>query len=367
MVIDKTSYIPRYYQLKEILEEQIRARKFKAGDKFPSERELSFQYKLNRLTVVKAISLLAEEGLVRREHGVGTFITEPRDKRPRRKTNTIGLILPDIKSSIVSEMCEGIEGAISKKGYKLVFHKISRNRKGKIDITVFKENIDGLLIIPPAEKIDKNSLWAFEKIKIPFVIMDRSRDGLTVDCVGVDNILGAYEAVSYLIELAHRSIAIILNEPPCPPVTDRLEGYKKALQKHHLKVNETLIINPKIRPWEDSCEAGYRSMRKVLRLKPRPTAAFVVSDHGAIGALKAIKEKGIRCPGDMSIVGFDDVPVASHVDPPLTTVAQPKHKIGERAVGLLTRRIEKELLNNPQQIILKPKLVIRKSCAQLSI
>ena len=362
MSVDKKSHIPRYYQLKELLEQQMSDGTLKPGDIIPSERDLASKYNLSRFTVARSISMLADEGLLYRKHGIGTFVSAPDSPKLHRRTNTIGLVLPDGNSSFIGGLVEGIEHAIDRNKYKILTHKITKVCKGKIDISVFKDNIDGLLLIPAAQEVDKNALWKLKKEEIPFVILNTVRDELIADCVSVDNISGAYDAVRYLIKLGHKKIALILNEPDCQSVSDRQEGYQKALQEHGIKIDPKLTIDAKIKPWQDSMDAGYKSMKKLLRTKDRPTAVFTISERGAIGALRAVRETGLKVPDDISIVSFDDSPMVRFMDPPLTVVAQPLYEIGEKALELLLRRIENNSIFPPEEIVIKPKLIIRESC-----
>ena len=362
MSIDKKSYVPRYFQLKELLERQIIEKNLKAGDLLPSERQLAQKYKLSRVTVVRAISMLADKGLVVREHGLGTFVTAPGKQKAHSKTNTIGLIMPESDSDFLHEMYAGIEQAIRKHKYKILIHKNTEEHKEKIDISFFSGNADGLLVMHADPKVCKKSFWKLKKAGIPFVALDRTWNDQEIDSVNVDNVSGAYEAVSYLIKLGHRRISIILNEPVCQPVLDRFEGYKKALRDNGLKIEESLIVDAGIKPGQNSMDAGWQSMKKLLKLKERPTAVFVISDLGAIGALKAVRDKGLSVPDDISIIGFDDINTVSFLDPPLTTVAQPKDELGERAVELLIRKIENNIMTLNEQIVLKPTLIKRKSC-----
>jgi LacI family transcriptional regulator len=175
--------------------------------------------------------------------------------------------------------------------------------------------------------------------------------------VDVDNINGARKAVEYLINLGHRRIGIITNAPPQYTASaHRLEGYRRALLKHGLPLEEELV-----RYGDFTEESGYAAMRELLDLASPPTAVFVASDLVAFGALAAIRERGLAIPQDMAVVGFDDVRLARYITPPLTTVRLPAYELGARAVEMLIKMVEGEELVETQ-VLLPTELVIRESC-----
>jgi LacI family transcriptional regulator, galactose operon repressor len=165
-----------------------------------------------------------------------------------------------------------------------------------------------------------------------------------------------WERSHYDCHLGHRRIATIAGPLEMAVAMDRRDGYKRALLEAGLTVTPELIVAGNF-----TQESGYQAMSRLLGLAQRPTAIFTASDSMAIGALRAIREAGLTVPGDIALVSFDDLPVASFADPPLTTVHQLVQELGARAVELLIERI-KQPDQPPVNVRLATSLVIRKSC-----
>jgi LacI family transcriptional regulator len=175
----------------------------------------------------------------------------------------------------------------------------------------------------------------------------------------VNNEQGGYDATRYLIGLGHRRIACITGPPDPTPSAERVYGYKRALREFGLPIEEELIV-----PGGFHYQGGERAMEQLLRLDKPPSAVFACNDVMAIGAMRAIRHAGLRVPSDVSIVGFDDIPLASAVSPVLTTVAQPIVELATLAAELLMSRIQNGQEDGPgQQFVLDTKLVTRDSCA----
>lgn len=194
---------------------------------------------------------------------------------------------------------------------------------------------------------------------IPFVSAGRHPDR-RVHTVDVDNHGGARVAVEHLLRLGHRRIATIAGPAEMTSGQDRLEGYRQALESYHITVDPQLVVHG------DYTEAG--GTLAMQRLAPSaPTAVFVASDSMAVGALKWLRQAGRRVPEDIALVGFDDIPVASVVEPRLTTVRQPIARLGAMSVDLLVGLLGEPPAADslPQRIILPTELVVRESCGAL--
>jgi LacI family transcriptional regulator len=194
---------------------------------------------------------------------------------------------------------------------------------------------------------------------VPFVVVGRHPDE-RINWIDVDNVGGARMAVEHLIRLGHTRIATITGPLSMAHAVDRLAGYRHALEAHQLAVDERLIVEGDYT--EPSGSLGAQRL-----LSAAPTAIFVASDVMAVGALKALREAGLRVPQDVALVGFDDVPIAAAIEPALTTVHQPIEHLGSMAVDLLLN-----LLANPpqgqapaQRIVLPTHLLVRDSCGAL--
>jgi LacI family transcriptional regulator len=175
--------------------------------------------------------------------------------------------------------------------------------------------------------------------------------------VDVENREGARQAVAHLLALGHRRVATITGPLHMAVALDRRDGYKQALLEAGLAVDPALIARG-----DFTQEGGYRAMSQLLSLPQPPTAVFVASDAMAIGALRAAREAGRAVPGDVAVVGFDDLPSAAFASPPLSTVHQPIYDLGATAANLLADRLDGAEQSSPVHICLPTRLVVRQSC-----
>lgn len=213
--------------------------------------------------------------------------------------------------------------------------------------------IGGLILELGALEI--NSI--LKKNDIPFIIVNAYHKDPEINCISVNNVGGAFSAVKYLIRLGHKRIAIIHGALDIQPGIDRLTGYKLALKEYGLNTDGNLIADGNF-----SRQTAYEKMLKLLELESPPTAVFVASDEMVLGTAKAIREKGLDIPRDISIVGFDDSPIALEFSPPLTTVRQPIAEMGSCAAQTLIKLITKQMKRGVKKI-LKTELIIRGSCS----
>ena len=182
-----------------------------------------------------------------------------------------------------------------------------------------------------------------------------------------DNSKGAYEAVRYLIELGHHRILLLTTGTRISTVQGYLKGYKRALKENNLLYDESLVRRcEETEAGENRLFIGYNVVKEILQEKLDFTAIFATDDNFAAGAIKALKEKGLKIPEDISVIGFDDLPFSSFIDPPLTSVMQRKYQMGRKAAEILMRIVRKEVAH-PQRILLEPELVIRQSCGRNDI
>jgi LacI family transcriptional regulator len=199
-------------------------------------------------------------------------------------------------------------------------------------------------------------LEALLKEGAPIVMVDRSFEDLPASTVGVDNQAGAFEAVEHLIQHGHTRIAIIQGLPETRTCRGRLQGYKDALRKYSIPLDESLIVGRDFRK-----ENGYIETKFLLHSSHPPSALFTTSDLITLGALQAISEGGLVIPRDISIVAFDDLEASDFFRCPITAVAQPKENIGEIAAKLLIDQIRLQGRFEARHILLKPTLIVRES------
>jgi LacI family transcriptional regulator len=216
-----------------------------------------------------------------------------------------------------------------------------------------KGMVDGLLVVLPRSPADYTG--TLTQRNFPFVLIDHQGNGEPCPAVGATNWQGAYNAAEYLIKLGHTRIGFITGSMDLGAATDRLDGYKSALRVHHIPEDPDLIYEGTFFQPD-----GYAGAGALMDLANPPTAIFASNDAMAMGAMDAVRSRGLRIPGDLSILGFDDIPQAAQVRPSLTTVRQPLEQMGRVATQMLLDR-----LKNPTQEItrieLPTELIVRGS------
>lgn len=275
-----------------------------------------------------------------------------------KKTNLIGVIVPDISNGFFGTLLSSIEEYTTKNGYNILVSNICENLHKELKyLSVFKEmRVDGLIIMH--EKLDDEIKKFLKTADIPMVMCSGRLSGVSIPSVNINDFQASYDAVDYLISLKHKKIALIGGEYK-DGITgyERYKGYIKALEDNNIPLDEKYIrfANYKM-------SDGYECMKNILNNNSAvPTAVFAVSDDMAVGAINAIIDYGLRVPEDISVVGFDDSNVASIVRPQLTTVHQPIKEIGNLSVDLLLKQINEEEIII-KDLVLWHKLVVRKSC-----
>ena len=271
----------------------------------------------------------------------------------------IGLVLPRSVSSFFADpyfprLAQGIAQACNQFNYTLgLFLVTTAEDEEKIFPRVSRKGLlDGILV--QSGQYGDQLIDRLVNSNVPLVNIGRPFQTEGVSFIDVDNVNAAYSAVSHLIRQGRHRIGTIAGMPNSTVSIDRLEGYRKAMVERGLKVDESLIVAG------DFTEAsGYYAMQNLLYAKP--DAVFVASDLMAIGAMRAVREAGLCIPEDISFVGFDDLPLATFPDPPLTTVRQPIYQFGFKAVEILIDLIENGI-TPARRIIMTTELIIRASC-----
>jgi LacI family transcriptional regulator len=277
------------------------------------------------------------------------------------RTSLIGFILRQTPDQVFSDqflpqVLAGMGQAASAQGYHILLEPIPPDKKTDTYTHLIRErHVDGVVLSGPRYD-DQDVLWVHTQ-GAPIVLLGQLPNG-DIPFVDADNVGGARLATQHLIGLKHRRIALITNAPPAYTAsTDRLTGYRLALEAAGIAYDETLV-----RYGEFTAHSGQAAMESLLEVEPRPTAVFVASDVVALGALQAIRQRGLGVPDDIAVVGFDDIPFAEFIDPPLTTVRLPAAGLGWGAAELLIRLIAAdEPIHNPR-LILETELVVRESC-----
>lgn len=272
------------------------------------------------------------------------------------KTYVLGVLLPDLYGEFYSELIRGIDQAAQQHHYHILVSS-SHNARSDIEavLQVMHGRVDGLLVLFP--DIDAAALKASLPTDLPVVLLNCYVDGVLFDALGVDNYGGAYAMVTHLIGLGHRRIAIIKGETTNVDAQERLRGYRTALQDHGIALLDELELDG-----DFTESAGYRAGQAVARLDPHPTALFASNDAMAVGAMSALHDVGLRVPDDVAVGGFDDIPVARYLHPPLTSVRVSISDMGARAITRLIEAVTHNGDREKKQEVLPTTLVVRASC-----
>jgi LacI family transcriptional regulator len=279
-----------------------------------------------------------------------------------KRTNTIGLIIPDISNPFFAKIASYIEREARKKNQSVIVSDSEEKTEiEKSSLQVLTNRmIDGIIISPVGEIA--NHLVNPNGRNIPIVTIDRFFPELKLPFVGSDNFKGAFEAVNYLIQNGHKRIAFIQGMKNTSVNQERLRGYTEALNNNNISYDKNLVTGENFGE-----ENGYVGMRMLLNMNEQPTAIFATSNLISLGVLRALEEEKLKVPDDVSIISFDDQPYSGFLSTPMTTVAQPIKEIATIAFRLLMDAIEADDANDdPKKIFLPTKLVIRNSVGKLS-
>lgn len=279
-----------------------------------------------------------------------------RDLR-RNKTSIIGMVIPDITNPFFPAVVRGVEDVAYQNSFRLILCNTDDD-SGKEQFylrELYSYRVAGVVLIPTANShiVD----LAATQPNVPVICLDRRPSDWDGDSVAVDNVHGAFAATAHLTKLGHKTIALITGSQQLDTAAARLEGFREAIGKVKLEVAAEYIQEGRF-----DRLSGYEKTRILLQQRPRPTAIVCSNDLVAIGALSALREAGLKCPQDVSIVGFDDIEVSELTDPPLTTVFQPGYQMGAKGAALLIKRIRGDA-EPPQKIVLPTELKLRNSVA----
>jgi LacI family transcriptional regulator len=281
------------------------------------------------------------------------------------QTKVVGLMIPDNSNPFFAEIARAIEDIGFEHGRSVILCNTDGNQEKEsayVDVLI-RTKVDGVVYIASGGD-EQEHLAELSRAGIPLVVADREFGRADVDIVLVDHEKGAMVATDYLATLGHRVIGCISGPANINSSQERVNGYKKALLSHGLSFSEQLLVESDFR-----FSGGEEAMRLLLATRPMPTAVFCCNDMMAIGALRAARKAGVSVPRDLSIMGFDGIPLASTVDPPLTTITQPSGEIARTAMECLLSRIERRASGGPAAAarhVLTGQLTIRESCLPLT-
>jgi LacI family transcriptional regulator len=275
-----------------------------------------------------------------------------------QKTRAIGVLLPNNANPFFADILAGIETACYASSYSFIMGNANDNPERELSYlkTLISRQVDGVLLISTGAH--EAALRLLSQRMIPVVMVDRT--GIPqADAIRTDNALGGRLATTYLIERGHQRIACITGPEFLRSSSERVAGYRQAMQAANLKVRPEWVVAGDFHQ-----ESGFQAVKQLLQLDEPPTAVFACNDLMALGALCGLHEAGLSVPKDISLIGYDDIQMASYSVPRLTTIRQPGEELGELAVKRLVER-----LNNPElsfrQDVLPVQLVERQSCQSI--
>jgi LacI family transcriptional regulator len=275
-----------------------------------------------------------------------------------QKTQTIGIIVPDIVNPFFAPVVRGAESAARKAGYRVLLC----NSEG--DLRLEREYIEDLvahrvegLLLTPASDRSRSSILSLLRGGFPLVLIDRALPDADCDLIVSDNAQGARRLIEHLIAIGHREIAHVSDAEDTSTGRERLRGYREALEAAGIPFQPELVIRTTV-----DRIGGYRAAQEILARDPLPTAIFAVNNMTAVGTMEALRERSLSVPKDMGLVCFDDVEHLAVLSPILTVIDQPAEIFGSLGVQLLLERMTGKANSRPRRIILQTDLIVRQSC-----
>ena len=274
-----------------------------------------------------------------------------------KRTHTLALVLTDITNPFFTTVARGVEDTASDADYTVIFCNTdeSESEEKKYLQVLLQQQVDGILLVPARSVSD--SIDLIRKQHTPVVVLDR-RVPLQagVDIVRCDSEGGAYQLTRLLIDLGHRHIAALSAPLYVSTSEDRIAGYRRAMTEAGLGAEAEQTFFGAF-----TQASGYQMAQQALASEPRPTAFLAANNLIAIGALKAVRDVGLRVPEDIALVGFDDLPAALVISPFFTVAAQPAYEMGRKATQLLLARLAGEVPDSCQNIVLPIEMLVRQS------
>lgn len=278
----------------------------------------------------------------------------------QQRSNTIGVIIPEIVHFFFSTIISGIEDIAYEAGYNVIISQSNESYQREVSDTraLLRSRVDGLLVSVSRETTDFSHFQELHERGVPMVFFDRICPDLQTSRVIVDDLKGAMNGVEHLIQTGCRRIAHLAGPSELLISQNRLEGYKKALAKHGLPIHDELIVLCE----DGTVDQAIACTKQLMELKNPPDAIFANNDMSAMGAMREVFSRGLKVPDDVSILGFSDWQLASLVHPSLTSIHQSGFEMGREAARLFIEQIESKDPNyQPRTVILNTELVIRES------
>ncbi len=359
------SILPKYKSIAKTLIEKIRKGEYKKNDFLPSEAELSRVFKVSRVTIRQALSILINEGLIKPIAGVGSVVISDDGTKSSisldKKSRNIYFVLIlsksikwGIENPFYAEIVSGAEQRIRESGYHLLFTVYYEDIKRASDLSelIIKKYVNGFLLVGD---IEEKFIAMVKKFGLPSIVVNNPiAEKYELPMVINDDFRGGYAAAKFLYDTGCKKIACIKGPSTSMSCEERFKGYISALKNFGLQIADNLIVEGNL-----EFESGYDAMKKIFSSKTIPDGIFAINDTMAIGAMEFLLEKGIEIPKDVSIIGFDNIGQSAQVVPALTTVDVQRREMGYIATGKLIEFIENRSAYYPLRIILPCKIIER--------
>jgi len=316
---------------------------------------------VSRQTVSRAMNNRGEISAETRTHVLS--VAEAMGYRPSsiarslamRRTGTLGLVVPDVANPFFSEVARGAENEACAREYNVFLCNTNEDPQREIAVleSLEEQRVDGVLLC--SSRLDEEDLAAALTRHTAVVLFNRRLNGSNIGAILIDDERGGRVATEHLLETGHRAVGFLAGPPASRSGQQRTQGYLRAMTDAGLSVPVSWMP-----PCAPTVEGGCKAARELLTIHPQLTALFCYNDLVAIGALKACIELGRAIPNDIAIVGFDDIPLAALVTPPLTTCHVPRYDLGRQAMELLLERID-GCTDQCRELIVQPELIIRAS------
>lgn len=272
------------------------------------------------------------------------------------RSNTIGVVVTNIADPFVSGVVSGIEDMAEKHGYSVFLANSNAEPEREVRVVrSFEERrVDGIIVT--SSRVGALYVPLMERMRVPVVLLNNQHPSEFAHSVLIDNLGASMEATRHLIQLGHKRIAYLGDRLGHQSDTERLEGYRRALESAGIQFLSDLVVLGDGRP-----EGGEVAMERLLGLPNPPTAVFCYNDMSALGAMRRIRTHGLRVPDDISVVGFDDLYISQYLEPPLTTVRQPMRQMGRMAMETLLHIFDGPYSTHNLRV--EGQLIVRQSTA----
>jgi LacI family transcriptional regulator len=276
----------------------------------------------------------------------------------RKRTNTIGVIVPRLNSYFMSTVIAGMEKVANNAGYNLIIAQSQELSKKEIAgvTTMFNSRVDGLMISLSYDTRNTEHFNILLKKQIPLIFFDRVTDIPNCTNIVIDNVKAGYDAVCHLLDQGCKRIAHVGGSLNRNVYADRLKGQQQAMAERGIKLDQDLIISNNL-----SEQEGAQAVQQLLKSGKIPDGIFAANDTSAVGIIRELKQAGIRVPEDIAVVGFNNDPISRVIDPNLTTVHYPGEEMGEVAANTLLNKLKEVPSANLNTIVLRHELIIRDS------